>query len=580
MLEELRIHDFAIIDELTLSFSPGLVVFTGETGAGKSIILDALGAILGARVDTTSIRTGADRAIVEGYFRLEGTERETVNALLEREGLLEGPDRVWLGREIRAEGRSVARVNGRAVSLSLQAEIGEALVDVHGQSEHLSLLKIRNHRDLLDRFAHDHQALGDYQSQYREWASLVKQLEELHAIETTARDRADMLKYQIQEIGDARVRQDEEETLLQERTRLSNAETLSSLSQSALEFLDEGAESGCSAATDLLGQAAHALAELARIDPQMQALAQQAEDALSSLSDLTYELRGYLEGIEFNPSRLDQIEERIDLLNRLKRKYGGSLASAAAHLERATLELGKVEGVEEQIEEVNKKIIQIKQLLGRTASLLSEQRMTAAGQLSAEVEEQLHLLEMQKARFQVSHKHTEAEEGLSIGRRGLAFDASGVDQIEFLIETNPGEGFKPLTKTASGGETSRLMLALKTVLAEADHIPTLVFDEIDSGIGGRIGMTVGGMLWNLGKQHQVFCVTHLPQLAAFGDLHYHVSKHSDQGRTLTKVEPLQGEARVNELAAMLGASTSVTIESAREILRTVAKITSKIEAGQ
>lgn len=579
MLEELRIQDFAIIDELTLSFSPGLVVFTGETGAGKSIILDALGAILGARVDTTSIRTGADRAIVEGYFRLEGTERETVNALLEREGLLEDPDRVWLGREIRAEGRSVARVNGRAVSLSLQAEIGEALVDVHGQSEHLSLLKVRNHRDLLDRFAHDHQALCDYQSQYKEWASLIKQLEELHAIETTARDRTDMLKYQIQEISDARVRQDEEETLLQERTRLSNAETLSSLSQSALEFLDEGAESG-SAATDLLGQAAHALTELARIDPQMQVLAQQAEDALSSLSDLTYELRGYLEGIEFNPSRLDQIEERIDLLNRLKRKYGGSLASVAAHLERATVELGKVEGVEEQIEEVSKEISQIKQLLGKTASLLSEQRMTAAGQLSAEVEEQLHLLEMQKARFQVSHKHTEAEEGLSIGGRGLAFDASGVDQIEFLIETNPGEGFKPLTKTASGGETSRLMLALKTVLAEADHIPTLVFDEIDSGIGGRIGMTVGGMLWNLGRQHQVFCVTHLPQLAAFGDLHYHVSKHSDQGRTLTKVEALQGEARVNELAAMLGASTSVTIESAREILRTVAKITSKIEAGQ
>ena len=575
MLEELRIRDFAIIDDLTLQFTSGLVVFTGETGAGKSIILDALGAILGARVDTTSIRKGADRAIVEGFFRLDGPEREQITALLEREGLLEEPDRVWLGREIRAEGRSIARVNGRTVSLSVQSEIGEALVDVHGQSDHLSLLKVRNHRDLLDRFAHDQESLGTYQSQFKEWSVLGKQLAELQTIEQTARDRADMLKYQIQEIGDARIKLDEEESLAQERTRLMNAETLSSLSQSALALLDEGTE-GSSAATDMLGQAARDLAELARIDPQLQTLAQQAEDALSSLSDLTYELRGYLEGIEFNPSRLDQIEERLDLFNRLKRKYGGSLASALAHLQASTVELEKVEGVEAQMEEVEHKIAQIKEKLGFSALQLSNQRKLAASQLADGVEQQLHLLEMEKARFQVAQAVTEAKQGLTIDDRTLAFDANGVDQIEFLIETNPGEGFKPLAKTASGGETSRLMLALKTVLAEVDHIPTLVFDEIDSGIGGRVGMTVGGMLWNLGKQHQVLVVTHLPQLAAFGDLHFHVSKHSENGRTSTQVQELQDEARVEELAAMLGASTSVTLESAREILRTVAKITSTI----
>ncbi len=575
MLEELRIRDFAIIDDLTLQFTSGLVVFTGETGAGKSIILDALGAILGARVDTTSIRKGADRAIVEGFFRLDGPEREQITALLEREGLLEEPDRVWLGREIRAEGRSIARVNGRTVSLSVQSEIGESLVDVHGQSDHLSLLKVRNHRDLLDRFAHDQESLGTYQSQFKEWSVLGKQLAELQTIEQTARDRADMLKYQIQEIGDARIKLDEEESLAQERTRLMNAETLSSLSQSALALLDEGTE-GSSAATDMLGQAARDLAELARIDPQLQTLAQQAEDALSSLSDLTYELRGYLEGIEFNPSRLDQIEERLDLFNRLKRKYGGSLASALAHLQASTVELEKVEGVEAQMEEVEHKIAQIKEKLGFSALQLSNQRKLAASQLADGVEQQLHLLEMEKARFQVAQAVTEAKQGLTIDDRTLAFDANGVDQIEFLIETNPGEGFKPLAKTASGGETSRLMLALKTVLAEVDHIPTLVFDEIDSGIGGRVGMTVGGMLWNLGKQHQVLVVTHLPQLAAFGDLHFHVSKHSENGRTSTQVQELQDEARVEELAAMLGASTSVTLESAREILRTVAKITSTI----
>ncbi len=575
MLEELRIRDFAIIDDLTLQFTSGLVVFTGETGAGKSIILDALGAILGARVDTTSIRKGADRAIVEGFFRLDGPEREPVTALLEREGLLEEPDRLWLGREIRAEGRTIARVNGRTVSLSVQAELGEALVDVHGQSDHLSLLKVRNHRDLLDRFAHDQQNLGNYQVQFKEWSALGRQFTELKTIEQTARDRADMLKYQIQEIGDARIKLDEEEHLAQERTRLMNAETLSSLSQSALVLLDEGPE-GSSAATDLLGQAAHDLAELARIDPQMQALAQQAEDALSSVSDLTYELRGYMEGIEFNPSRLDQIEERLDLFNRLKRKYGGSLVSVSAHLRAATNELEKVEGVEAQIAEVEKKLVQVKEKLGNSALKLSEQRKLAANQLAEGVEQQLHLLEMQKARFKVAQAVVETDQGLHIGDRKLAFDAGGVDQIEFLIETNPGEDFKPLAKTASGGETSRLMLALKTVLAEVDHIPTLVFDEIDSGIGGRVGMTVGEMLRKLGMQHQVLCVTHLPQLAAFGDLHFHVSKRSEDGRTSTQVEQLQGEARVEELAAMLGASTSVTLESAREILLKVAQKTSTI----
>ena len=575
MLEELHIHDFAIIEDLNLQFNAGLVVFTGETGAGKSIILDALGAILGARVDTTSVRKGADRAIVEGFFRLEGQERELINSLLEREGLLEEPDGLWLGREIRAEGRTIARVNGRTVSLSVQSEIGEALVDVHGQTEHLSLLKVRTHRDLLDRFAHDQDVLGLYQVQFKEWAVLVKKLDELHAIEKTARDRADMLKYQIQEISEARIKVDEEESLAQERTRLVNAETLSTLSQSALALLDEGTEIS-SAATDLLGQAGRDLAELARIDPQMQALAQQIEDALSSVSDIAYELRGYLEEIEFNPNRLDQIEERLDLFNRLKRKYGGSLASALTHLEASVSELEKVEGVDEQIGEVKEKISQMKQLLCESGLVLSDQRKLAAVRLAEGVEQQLHLLEMEKARFLVSLSEQESDQGLDVNGRRFAFDASGLDQIEFLIETNPGEGFKPLAKTASGGETSRLMLALKSVLAEVDHIPTLVFDEIDSGIGGRVGMTVGDMLWNLGRQHQVLCVTHLPQLAAFGDQHFHVSKRSENERTSTQVEQLMGEARVEELAAMLGANTPVTMESAREILNTVAAKTSKI----
>lgn len=575
MLEELSIRDFAIIEDLTLQFTSGLVVFTGETGAGKSIILDALNAILGARMDTSTIRQGADRAIVEGFVKLVGPERDFVNSLLEREGLLEDPQRVHLGREIRAEGRTIARVNGRSVSLGFLAEIGEALVDVHGQSDHLSLLKVRSHRDLLDRFAHDNDALSTYQEHFRCWQVLERRKQDLLSLEQTGQDRADMLRYQIQEISEARIKLEEDDQLAQERTRLMNSGTLSTLTLSALTLLDED-PNGASAATDLIGRAAQALADLARIDPQMLPLAQQAEDALSSISDLTYELRGYLDGIEFNPKRLDQIEERLELFTRLKRKYGGSLTSVLDHYRKATQELEKVESVAEQLEEVEQKLTEIRQLLGDAALVLSQLRSQAAAELAAGVESQLHLLEMKNARFMVSNHVSEDPDGLKIGERSAAFDAHGVDQIEFLIETNPGEGFKPLAKIASGGETSRLMLALKTVLADADHVPTLVFDEIDSGIGGRVGLTVGDMLWHLGRQHQVLCVTHLPQLAAYGDLHYHVSKQNESDRTTTSVMRLDGEARVKELASMLGALTHSTLSSAREILQTIAEKTSTI----
>ena len=575
MLTELRIQNFAIIQDLTLAFSDGLVVLTGETGAGKSIILDALNAVLGGRVDVNDIRRGADKAVIEADFRLEALNLAAVRDLLEPEGLWEENDLLTLSREIRAGGRSLARVNGRSVSLALQSELGALLADIHGQSEHLSLLKVRYHLDLLDRFAHQEDTLNAYTLLYRQWLAARAELHELVNLQQYAKDRADMLKYQIQELEAARLKTEEEADLRQERTLLANAETLHSLSRQALSALDEGADA--LPVTDLLGEAVHALSELARIDPQMSGMSERAAQALNTLSEIAYELRGYLENIEFNPARLDQIEERLNTLNFLKRKYGGSVESAKAYLQKAQDELGKVENVDEQIGEVEQKISQITQELGLLAAKLSLERHSAAQKLENGVETGLQNLQMKDARFRVHFTLEPDPDGLDLDGQRVAFDATGADRVEFLIETNPGEGFKPLVKIASGGETSRLMLALKHVLAEADQIPTLVFDEIDQGIGGRVGVVVGQMLWQLGREHQVMCVTHLPQLAAYGDQHLRVSKQEVEGRTLTQVLELDKNARKEELAGMIGSLSAGTLQSAQDLLDSVDAFQGKIE---
>ncbi len=575
MLCELHIQNFAIITDLTLKFEPGLVVLTGETGAGKSIILDALSAVLGARVDSGLVRAGSSQAFVEALFELDNVTLDSLRPLLEQEGLMEDERFLTLSREIRSEGRSIARVNGRSVSLGIQSEVGAVLVDVHGQSEHLSLLKVKSHRELLDRFAGNSALLQEFQKNYRVWSGFEEELAELKRIQTNADERADILRYQIGQIEAAKLKPDEEESLLHERMRLANAETLSRYAQSALQTLDESS-SDANAATDLLGSVSHDLSSLAKIDPQMQALADQAEAALSNLTDIAYELRRYNEQIEFNPARLDQIELRIDLINSLKKKHGGSIDSVLKFYASAQDELNKIEGVEEQINEVDGKISQVKITLAKAAQELSESRQQAASKMSVQMEEQLALLEMRKARLKVLITQKEDALGLPI-MNGLAFDSTGIDKVELLIETNPGEGFKPLVKIASGGETSRLMLALKEVLAEADQIPTLVFDEIDSGIGGRVGMTVGSMLWQLGRHHQVMCVTHLPQLAAFGDQHFKVDKHNLDNRTITQVREVTGGLRVAELAEMLGSPGPQSIQTAKELLASVSKITGTIQ---
>lgn len=561
MLTELRIENFAIIQKLDLEFGAGLTAFTGETGAGKSILLDAIMAIVGGKMDSTAVRSGADRAQVEAVFRLPEKNREAVRAVLAREDLLDDPDIVTLARELRREGRTVARVNGRSVSLALLRELGEFLVDIHGQSEHLSLLNVRQHLSLLDRFASCDDLLQTFQQRYREILHVRKVLKELRQEEQDAARRTDLLTFQAEEIEAAHLQVDEEDVLRHERDRLANAENLAEIVRQTLSLVEEGG-SESPAISDLLGQAAQLLASMSRIDSSQQKLADLAQSLVEQLGDIARDLQDYQEQLEFNPRRLEQVEERLDLIHRLKRKYGGSVEAVLAYGRDAREKLDTIAHAGGRIDELEQQEIQLLPRLAEAAGALSQKRQAAAADLSAGVERELAELSMNGARFRVAIERQPDPTGLEMGDERVAFDDHGIDRVEFLIAPNPGEGFKPLVKIASGGETSRLMLALKNVLAHADYVPTLIFDEIDQGIGGRVGGVVGEKLWHLAREHQVLCVTHLPQLAAFGDRHYRVQKEVKSGRTLTEVLVLDDPRRIDELALMLGAANEVNRKAA------------------
>ncbi|NUM43648.1 MAG: DNA repair protein RecN [Anaerolineales bacterium] len=576
MLTELRIHNFAIIDHLELRFDTGLITFTGETGAGKSIIIDAIEALLGGRIDATWVRAEADRAVVEGDFSIPLAVRDAVHEILLREELLDeaesheaGPfdaQPLTLTREIRLHGRSLARVNGRTANISLLRELGEYLVDVHGQSEHLSLLRVREHLRLLDGYAGVDAPLSAYRTTYN---TLRKVQHDLHTLREAERDavrRAEFLTYQIEEIDSARLKPGEEEDLKQERTRLANAESLATLAQQSLFLLDEG-DPETQPITDQLGLVVQSLSQLGRTDPSQAGLGERVTDLFETLTDLARDLRDYLETIEFNPRRLEQVEERLDLLHNLKRKYGPTLSAVLEFAAKAKAQLDDITHAEERQAELEKQQAMLLLELGQRGQTLSAARRKAATQMGRAIENELNDLRMSGARFEVDFQLSPDPLGVPLedGSR-VAFGPQGLETVQFLIAPNPGEGLKPLAKIASGGETSRLMLALKNVLAKADHTPTLIFDEIDQGIGGRVGTVVGQKLWQLGQQHQVLCITHLPQLAAFGQQHYRVQKAVLDGRTSTVVEPLDGSKRLTELAQMMGDVSDGTLQSAQEIL--------------
>lgn len=573
MLAELTIRDFAIIDALTMRFAPGFNVLTGETGAGKSIILDAVLLILGERADKTMVRAECEAAYVEAIFHLSPQLQAAVNPLLEQEGLEgDAPDWLAISREVRLNGRTVARINGRAVNSKLLEEIGERLVDIHGQGSHLSLLRPRSHLPLLDSYGHLHGARRQVEQAVAALRALQAELADLQQDERLLAQRRDLLHYQVQEIDAAALQPDEEAELSAERKRLANAEQLMRLSAEAAAVL-QGVDDETPAALDLLNQAERALTQLARLDATQEPLLERLQGLVFQVGELAADLSDYRDLLEFNPERLNFVEERLELISRLKRKYGEDIAAVLAFRDQAAAQLQKLEGSEERIGWLTAEIERRLQTIGRMAAELSAVRQEAAERLSRAVEAELADLAM-TARFAVDFARQPDPRGVYVDGQRLAYDGSGIDRVEFLISANPGEPVKPMAKVASGGETARLMLALKTALAQVDDTPTLIFDEIDQGIGGRIGETVGRKLWGLGTEggHQVIVVTHLPQLAGYGDCHFHVRKQVSDGRTRTQVEALEDERRVRELAAMLGTEGEHARGGAAAILANAARV--------
>ncbi|MCX6018886.1 MAG: DNA repair protein RecN [Chloroflexi bacterium] len=555
MLTELRVRDFAIIDALNVEFARGLCVLTGETGAGKSIIVDAIALLLGDKAEAHMVRSGCERAMIEGHFNIDRRRYIEVDALLREHNLDDEGDVVTLAREVRTSGRTICRVNGRTVSQQTLREIGELLVDVHGQSEHLSLLRVREHVNLLDRFAGLWDVRAQVAAKYAELRSVRRRLEEIERSARERERRVDMLRFQVDEIKSARLKPGEETALSEEHRRLANAEALAAWADEASAALYDGTRER-PAALDQIAEARKALDNLARYDPSFAEQARALADANAVIDDVTRTVRSYRDSIEFNPQRLQRVEDRLELFKKLKRKYGETIDAVITFGETAVRELDQVENAAEHIEALQKEAQVLLAEMKKMASDLSERRKRAATVLARGVEGELQDLRMAAARFEV---HIDAQEP----------DATGADRVEFMIAPNLGEGLKPLAKVASGGETARLMLALKAVLSrEGTHAPpTLIFDEVDTGIGGRVGATVGDKLWGLTHTHQVLCITHLPQLAAYGDVQIKVEKRLADGRTSTHVRTLTRPERIEEIAQMLGTTGSTGMSSAEQLLR-------------
>ncbi len=572
MLVELRIRNFAIINALNLEFDPGLIILTGETGAGKSIIMGALDMLLGQRVDMSTLRKGSEFASVEAVFKIPEFVRDPVIKLLEQEELLDGTEFLTLTRELRKDKRNIARVNGHRTNAAVLVELGQYLVDIHGQSEHLSLMRVNQHLELLDRFSGTTGQLNEYQKAYRQLIETQNTLARLRQSDLEADQKKELLSFQVEEIGLADPLEGEQEPLIELRNRLVNAEKLADLGQNILILLDD-APSHQPTVMDLVGQIVSSMEVLSKTDPALENQNQQTAELSDGLFELGKDLRSYLDTLEFDANELENTQDRLALLHELKRKYGETIPDILNYMEDARQQLEEITGRSTRIGELED--IESSQLmeLGILGQKLTQGRKAGAQRLASELEKQLDDLKMAGSRFEVSFVETESDTGVPVENgKKLEFYPDGLEKVEFLIETNPGEGLKALAKTASGGETARLMLAIKNVLAKADHISTLVFDEIDQGIGGRIGAVVGEKLYRLTPEHQVICITHLPQLAGFGQQHFQVLKGMADGRTSIRVQEINGEERIKELATMLGGPSEKNLESARELMDYISNV--------
>jgi len=546
MLRELHIKDFTIIEEVSLPFGPGLTVITGETGAGKSILVEALGLLLGGRASPDIVRLGADRCRVEGLFDLS----EWKPALrVVRELGVEVEGELVLCREVSTGGRSRCYINGRLVPLYLLRAVGDVLVDIHGQHEHQALLREETHIGFLDRFGGLEPLVEEVDRLYGEFVELQGCLRDLKDRQRAVSERRELYAFQLREIEEAEPQPGEMGRLEEERKVLENAEELLEAASALVNLLYEGEDS----VVARLSQGTRTMEEMAKVDPSLKEQVDLCRGLLYEVEDVAGFFREYAGRIDVDPERLEEVQERLEVLKRLVRKYGGSEEAVLRYRDFIRGELEASEGLEKEIREVEVRLEEARRALSEACRTLSDARREAAGRLSEAVEDALSELGMKGASFRV---HLEAEEDpegpVEIEGRRFRAGPSGIDICRFFLAANPGEGLRPLAQVASGGEISRIMLALKSILAEVDAVPMAVFDEIDIGISGRTADAVGRKLKDFSRSHQVLSITHLPQIACMADLHLVARKRRKRGRTVAEVFPVEGEERVRELARLLG----------------------------
>ena len=565
----LSVTNLALIEHLEIGFAPNLNVFTGETGAGKSIIVDALKLLFGARADLSLLRSGTDHLRVEGIYSLNQVQDDELVDALRDNGIETPDDDLVIGRDITRAGRNTCRVNGRIVPLSFLNMISAYLVDISSQGQQFSLLRPTEHIKILDKYA------GLVQEQ-KKFANLVGDLYEVQGSlsEITLDDRdvahqSDLLNYQIQEINDVAWKDGEEQELSDERNVLAQSEKLRSLADKSYRlFMGENDQDGTLGS---LGEIVSMAREIQEIDATFSQDRMGLENIYGQAEELALRFRRYRDEIEEDKARLNEIEQRLILIGDIKKKYGGSVEEVDDFLRAA---VAKLEGLvlhDETLSELHGKQQDLLKKIGVEGLNLSMKRRQAITDMAFAVEAVLNDLAMEGTRFSVQIQHKDDDNGVVIDIDGthnqFAFDRTGIDQIEFQVSPNVGEPLRPLAKIVSGGESARLLLALKSVLSQADGIPTLIFDEIDSGIGGQVGVTVGSNLWQLSKNHQVLCVTHLPQIAAFADRHVRVTKSEVDTRTVTLADEIEGDRRVHELSEMLGLMGVHSSENAELMLQ-------------
>lgn len=553
MLEHLHIRNVALIKESEISFGDGLNILTGETGAGKSMIIDSLQFALGGRAGKDFLRHGEKQAVVEALFSVQSqalTEKLVENGIApEEDGTL------LITRTLSEAGKSVCRINGSTVTVGMLKEIAEDMIDIYGQHEHQSLLNPVKHIRLLDRFcgAGFGEAMEEYKNSRQRLKDLEKQLTILIGDESQREQRMDMLLFQKEEIEAAELQEGEEDALLEQKKRLSSMERLIRLTGESVTLLYDGDDRAPSAC-DQLGDALAKLQEAAEYDAALSPLADALADGYAAVEDCARELKREAEKQEADPEELERIEERLQLFYKLKRKYGGSIEAVLEFYEKAVQELEFLSNSSEKAAELSAEKAEEEKRLSALAETLTARRRATAEQVEEQIETALHDMEMKHARF-----HIQIEEKADWG-------ADGKDKVEFLISANAGEPLKPLAKIASGGEMSRVMLALKTVLVDADEIGTFIFDEIDTGVSGRTARRVGEKMRFLGGKRQLLCITHLPQIAAMADNHFLIEKESDAGETVTRVTALDEEGAVREVARLMNDVTETTLAAARELL--------------